>query len=170
MQPKNFPIKIYCPVPLQQRPLNEYLNIKKSFLFNLYISDFSIFYLVNLFFFNFFLFSIYNLSQFFLYFLFEHTIKVFLIIVSTLLLFQSFFIVRAYLGLFYIKKRLENCIIEYEESGWFDGQLWVKPSKILMQDRLISYHRVTPLLKKLKKTILYLLSNLAIVFLFLLIL
>ena len=26
--------KLYCPVPQEQRPLNEYLNIKNSFFFN----------------------------------------------------------------------------------------------------------------------------------------
>ena len=58
---KNFPTKIYCPVPLQQRPFNEYLNFKKSFFFDLSISKFGIFYLVNLFFFNFFLLFFYYL-------------------------------------------------------------------------------------------------------------
>ena len=167
---KNFPTKIYCPVPLQQRPFNEYLNFKKSFFFDLSISKFGIFYLVNLFFFNFFLLFFYYLSQFFLYFFFEYQIKIFLIFISIIFLFQSLLLLRTYLGLFYIKKRLENCIVEYEESGWFDGQLWVKPIKILIQDRLISYHRVIPFLKRLKKIILYLFSNIVLVFFFILLL
>ena len=167
---KNFLTKIYCPVPLQQRPFNEYLNFKKSFVFNLFISKFSIFYLANLFFFNFFLFFFYYFSQFFFNLLLEHAIKIFLVNISILFFFQTLLILRTYLGLFYIKKRLENYIIEYEESSWFDGQLWIKPIKILMQDRLISYYRVSPFLKRLKKTTLYLLSNLILVFLFLLIL
>jgi len=167
---KNFLTKIYCPVPVQQRPFNEYLNFKKSFLFDLFISKFSIFYLANLFFFNFFLFFFYYFSQFFFNLLLEHSIKIFLVNISILFFFQTLLILRTYLGLFYIKKRLENCIIEYEESSWFDGQFWIKPIKILMQDRLISYYRISPFLKRLKKTTLYLLSNLILVFLFLLIL
>ena len=43
---KNFPTKIYCPVPLQQRPFNEYLNFKKSFFVvqRVLIVDFLLFY------------------------------------------------------------------------------------------------------------------------------
>ena len=27
--------------------------------------------------------------------------------------------------------------VPYEESGWYDGQIWIKPPEILLQDRLI---------------------------------
>ena len=29
--------------------------------------------------------------------------------------------------------------VPYEESGWYDGQVWIKPPEILIQDRLNWY-------------------------------
>lgn len=67
-----------------------------------------------------------------------------------------FLFTRIHLGWSYIEKRLLNPTVEYEESGWYDGQVWVKPIKILKQDRLICSYKVYPVLKRLKKIIVYL--------------
>ena len=42
--------------------------------------------------------------------------------------------------------------VPYEESGWYDGQVWIKPPEILLQDRLIGTYEIYPGLKRLEKT------------------
>ena len=34
--------------------------------------------------------------------------------------------------------------VPYEESGWYDGQIWIKPPEILLQDRLIGTYEIYP--------------------------
>jgi hypothetical protein len=43
-----------------------------------------------------------------------------------------------------------NATITYEESGWYDGQTWIKTNEVLIQDRLIGVYEVFPILKKLQ--------------------
>ncbi|NJR76087.1 MAG: CGLD27 family protein, partial [Scytonema sp. CRU_2_7] len=47
-------------------------------------------------------------------------------------------LVRLYLGWFYISDRLFSPTVFYEESGWYDGQTWTKPEDVLNRDRLIA--------------------------------
>ncbi|KJH72373.1 CGLD27 family protein [Aliterella atlantica] len=61
-------------------------------------------------------------------------------------------LVRMYLGWSYVKSRLVNSTIFYEESGWYDGQTWTKPEEILTRDRLIVTYQVQPILHRLHKT------------------
>ena len=77
-----------------------------------------------------------------------------------------FLLSRIYWGWSYIANRLTKPIVEYEESGWYDGQIWVKPIKILKQDRLIFYYKVLPILNRVKKSIVYFLLISIIFFLF----
>ena len=39
--------------------------------------------------------------------------------------------------------------MEYEESGWYDGQIWIKPVKLKEQESLIALLEVKPILKNL---------------------
>ncbi|KAI7999689.1 hypothetical protein LOK49_LG09G02193 [Camellia lanceoleosa] len=39
----------------------------------------------------------------------------------------SLIVLRIYLGWSYVGDRLLSAVIPYEESGWYDGQMWVKP-------------------------------------------
>ncbi|WP_072016369.1 CGLD27 family protein [Neosynechococcus sphagnicola] len=61
---------------------------------------------------------------------------------STLLLILV--LLRLYLGWLYIRSRLLNPLVFYEESGWYDGQLWSKPADVLVRDRLIVSYEVQP--------------------------
>ncbi len=60
--------------------------------------------------------------------------------------------IRLYLGWIYIKNRLYNEAIFYEESGWYDGQTWLKTSEILTRDRLIVSYEIQPILKRIQIT------------------
>ncbi|CAJ2646098.1 protein CONSERVED IN THE GREEN LINEAGE AND DIATOMS 27, chloroplastic isoform X2 [Trifolium pratense] len=53
----------------------------------------------------------------------------------------SLIILRIYLGWSYVGDRLLSAVIPYEESGWYDGQMWVKPPEILARDRLLGSYK-----------------------------
>ena len=57
--------------------------------------------------------------------------------------------VRLYLGWNHIFKRLNSEKVEYEESGWYDGQIWIKPLNLKEKESLIASLEVKPILKNL---------------------
>lgn len=61
-------------------------------------------------------------------------------------------LLRLYLGWFYVRNRLTQETIVYEESGWYDGQIWTKSPEILARDRLIATYEIQPILKRLQQT------------------
>ena len=44
--------------------------------------------------------------------------------------------------------------MEYEESGWYDGQVWEKPLSWRQQDLLVARHEVRPVLERLRQGLL----------------
>ncbi|MEL7035328.1 MAG: CGLD27 family protein [Cyanobacteria bacterium J06592_8] len=66
--------------------------------------------------------------------------------------FLAFVVTQLYLGWSYVRSRLTSSSICYEESGWYDGQTWKKTPEFLAQDRLILTYEVQPLLKRLRRT------------------
>lgn len=67
-----------------------------------------------------------------------------------------FVVLRLYLGWSYIRTRLEKATIPYEESGWYDGQTWVKPQAILTRDRLVASYQLPPIFQRLRMSCLIL--------------
>ncbi|GMH06374.1 hypothetical protein Nepgr_008214 [Nepenthes gracilis] len=65
----------------------------------------------------------------------------------------SLIVLRIYLGWSYVGDRLLSAVIPYEESGWYDGQMWVKPPEVLARDRLLGSYKVKPIIKLLKQTL-----------------
>ncbi|PIN00572.1 hypothetical protein CDL12_26923 [Handroanthus impetiginosus] len=65
----------------------------------------------------------------------------------------SLIVLRIYLGWSYVGDRLLSAVIPYEESGWYDGQMWVKPPEILARDRLLGSYKVKPVIKLVKQTL-----------------
>ena len=57
--------------------------------------------------------------------------------------------IRLYLGWNHIFKRLTSEKVEYEESGWYDGQIWFKPTGLKEKESLIASLEVKPILKNL---------------------
>lgn len=66
--------------------------------------------------------------------------------------FLALILLRLYLGWWYIRSRLISPTVFYEESGWYDGQTWVKTPEFVTQDRLILTHQVQPLLYRVQQT------------------
>ncbi|KAI7743680.1 hypothetical protein M8C21_004128 [Ambrosia artemisiifolia] len=62
-------------------------------------------------------------------------------------------VVRMYLGWAYVGNRLLSATVEYEETGWYDGQVWVKTAEVLARDRLLGSFTVKPVLNRLKNTL-----------------
>ncbi|KAG0462437.1 hypothetical protein HPP92_020913 [Vanilla planifolia] len=69
------------------------------------------------------------------------------------LLLASLVVLRIYLGWSYVGDRLLSAVIPYEESGWYDGRMWVKPPEVLARDRLLGSYKVKPVIKLLKQTL-----------------
>ena len=73
-----------------------------------------------------------------------------LISLTTSLMFPILLLSRQFLSWIYIYKRLNSENIEYEESGWYDGQVWEKPIDWRSKDLLIAQYQVKPILDHLK--------------------
>nr|YP_009392501.1 hypothetical protein [Caloglossa monosticha]ARW61063.1 hypothetical protein [Caloglossa monosticha] len=142
---------INCPVPFNQQPLNEYLELKKAFLFSW--SSYKLTYYLRIVF-EIFLCSFIACGFILCYILiyFTNFFKLLIIdfLVVDLLCFLLFF--RLYLGWSYIFKRLMSATIFYEESGWYDGQIWIKTIDMLTRDRLIASCQIIPFLNRIKYT------------------
>lgn len=69
-------------------------------------------------------------------------------------------VVRMYLGWAYVGNRLLSATVEYEETGWYDGQIWVKTAEVLARDRLLGAYSVKPVLNRLKLTLVALAASL----------
>ena len=61
---------------------------------------------------------------------------------------------RQWLGWSYVNRRLTSERVEYEESGWYDGQVWEKPLSWRQQDLLVARHEVRPVLERLRQGLL----------------
>ena len=59
-------------------------------------------------------------------------------------------LVRQWLGWTTVLRRLLAERVEYEESGWYDGQVWEKPLAWREQDWLVASHQVRPILDRLQ--------------------
>nr|YP_010338344.1 hypothetical protein MW410_pgp086 [Bangia atropurpurea]UNJ18294.1 hypothetical protein [Bangia atropurpurea] len=144
-----------CPVPLDQQPVNEYNSLKDSWFFcwptlssSSYNKKITITLIVSCFLVSPILLSIFPITKLPLKFFFSEFI--------TSSLITAFILIRLYLGWSYVVKRLMSATVFYEESGWYDGQIWVKPSEILLKDRFIGLYEVFPLLNKIKNTLYFL--------------
>jgi hypothetical protein len=62
-------------------------------------------------------------------------------------------LLRQWLGWRSIHRRLVSERVEYEESGWYDGQVWEKPLSWRQQDLLVAQHQVRPMLTRLEQAL-----------------
>ena len=149
--------KIICPVPLNQRPLNEFNTIRNSWIISWPFLEKSIFYRKLTFSWLF----ITPLSLIISYgsdYLKNNIFELIFLSVTTSVAFPILILMRQWLSWVYIYKRLNSEKIEYEESGWYDGQTWEKPIRWRAKDLLIAQHQIKPILNHLKVIILLLIS------------
>lgn len=155
--------KDLCPVPRDQRPINEYLELKNRFGFSwadVQSSDFYKFslkiYIIVLLFFTLFF---YNSSLSII------SVSLYSNLIACSILF--IFYLRLYLGWHYIYNRLMKATVAYEESGWYDGQIWVKTPEFLIQDKLAGKYQVEPIVNRIKRILLIFLLTLFVTSFFL---
>ena len=136
-----------CPVPREQQPTNEFIELSKSRIFSWPKTKKSlILILIKFWIGSFALFLVISSGS--VYF------KTSLLRYILLSLFSSLSIpllisIRLYLGWNHVFKRLISEKIEYEESGWYDGQIWEKPLVLKEKESLIASIEVKPILKNL---------------------
>ena len=146
--------KIICPVPLNQRPLNEFESIRNSWIISWPFLEKNIFYRKLTFSWLFITplsLTISYGSDYLKNNIFELTIVTF----TASLFFPILLLIRQWLSWIYIYKRLNSENIEYEESGWYDGQIWEKPIDWRAKELLIAQHQVKPILNLIEKTIIF---------------
>lgn len=61
-------------------------------------------------------------------------------------------LVQLYTGWAHVGGRLRQKAVPYEESGWYDGQVWIKPDEIVSRDRLLVDYQVAPILRRIRRT------------------
>ena len=136
-----------CPVPREQQPTNEYIELSESIIFSWPKTKRSlILILVKFWVATFVLFLVISSGS--IYFktsLLKYILLSFFSSLSIPLLIS----IRLYLGWNHIFNRLISEKIEYEESGWYDGQVWEKPLALKEKESLIASIEVKPILKNL---------------------
>ena len=138
-----------CPVPKEQQPTNEYIELSNSMFFSLpksnkkytlvLLSIWAIFFLLFL-----------IISSGSVYFS-ENNFKYILISLFSSLSVPLLISIRLLLGWNHIYKRLISEKVEYEESGWYDGQIWIKPIQLKERESLIASLEVKPILNKISQ-------------------
>ncbi len=136
-----------CPVPRDQQPTNEFIELSKSSIFSwpktkkslitalikFWVGSFIIFLVIS------------SGSIYFKTSLLKYILLSFFSSLSIPLLIS----IRLYLGWNHVFKRLTSERVEYEESGWYDGQVWIKPLVLKEKESLIASKEVKPILKNL---------------------
>lgn len=141
----------HCPVPFEQQPLNEYQELKESWFFS-WATIALPQYVRTLLWIWFWSWTIAGPIAAASFPPAKHPAQFALTGTAGASLFLSLVLVRLYLGWTYIQSRLFNATVFYEESGWYDGQLWAKPPEMLAQDRLVVTYQIQPILKRLTRT------------------
>ena len=136
-----------CPVPRDQQPTNEYIELSKSIIFSWPKSKKSLIIVLTKFWIGtFVLFLVISSGS--VYFK-ASTIKYILISFFSSLSVPLLISIKLYIGWNHVFKRLNSEKVEYEESGWYDGQVWIKPLVLKEKESLIASIEVKPILKNL---------------------
>lgn len=142
---------IACPVPHEQRPLEEYRQLSDSWFFawpsesqNQLNQALLISWLVVL--------PACLLVASGSWALREHPFRLLMAGAVASLVLPLLLLVRQWLGWTFIYKRLLSEKVEYEESGWYDFQIWEKPLAWREQDVLVAHHQVRPILSRLVRS------------------
>ena len=136
-----------CPVPKDQQPTNEFIELSKSKVFSWPKTKKSLsLVLIKFWIGGFLLFIIISSGSVF----FKTSIlKYILLSFFSSLSIPILILLRLYLGWNHVFKRLTSEKVEYEESGWYDGQVWLKPVVLKEKESLIASIEVKPILKNL---------------------
>ena len=140
-----------CPVPIDQIPIKEFEKLSNSIFFKWPIVSKFNFYR-KLFYGWLILFPITIIILSASIQVINSPIKLFLSTSIWSLIAPLILIIRHLLSWSYIYKRLKSENIEYEESGWYDGQIWEKTIEMREKDILTAQHDLKPIIYILKES------------------
>ena len=139
---------VSCPVPPEQRPLEEFLQLTESWFFSWPAGDVPrlkrsllISWLLML--------PVCTLVASGSWTLKADPPRLVVAGAVAALVLPLLLLMRQWLGWTYVMKRLLAENVEYEESGWYDGQIWEKPLFLKEKESLIASIEVKPILKNL---------------------
>ena len=136
-----------CPVPRDQQPTNEFIELSKSNIFSWPKTKKTLISVLIKFWISaFFLFLVISSGS--IYFK-TSLLKYLLLSFFSSLSIPILISIRLYLGWNHVFKRLTSEKVEYEESGWYDGQVWIKPLVLKEKESLIASVEVKPILNNL---------------------
>jgi len=136
-----------CPVPREQQPTNEFIELSKSIIFSWPKTKKSLILILLKFWVGTFVFFLF-ISSGSIYFK-TSLLKYILLSLLSSLSIPLLISIRLYLGWNHVFNRLTSEKVEYEESGWYDGQVWIKPLVLKEKESLIASIEVKPILKNL---------------------
>ncbi len=136
-----------CPVPKEQQPTNEFIELSKSSIFSWPKTKKSlILALIKSWVPAFILFLIISSGS--IYFK-TSILKYIILSFFTSLVIPLLISIRLFLGWNHVFKRLTSERVEYEESGWYDGKVCIKQLVLKERESLIASNEVKPILKNL---------------------
>ena len=153
----NIKIFLLCPVPEEQKPINEYIGLKESFITGWTTLSKKSYEkkIVNTFLMYFCITCCIQFSQFKgTYYILEWILENFW---WTTLFFSLFFLVLLSRWV-EIEKRFYEARLFYEEASWYDGQIWEKPLAVIKNDNLIRNQKIKPIVERIKKSLLQMLG------------
>ena len=136
-----------CPVPREQQPTNEFIELSKSIIFSWPKTKKSLLLvLIKFWVVAFILFIVISSGS--IYFK-TSTLKYILLSLFSSLSIPLLISLRLFIGWNHVFQRLNSERVEYEESGWYDGQVWIKPLVLKEKESLIATNEVKPILKNI---------------------
>lgn len=145
----------FCPVPQEQQPTQEYKQLQDSWFFSWGLLEFTD-YIKKLLWVSLGALIITAPIAATSFLPTKYPIKFALCSSWGIVFFLSLVLFQLYFGWLHVKTRLYKDRISYEESGWYDGQIWVKPESMLTRDRLVVNYEIQPILDRIKKTFTFL--------------
>ena len=147
----------FCPVPKEQQPINEYQELQNSGFFS-WAKLTTAQYIIKLIWVGIWSSIVtaplaeasFSISKF--------PIQFIICTVTGSLIFITLAALRLYIGWIHVKNRLSSETVFYEESGWYDGQTWIKTPEILARDQLLVSYEIQPIIKRIQYTFLTILG------------
>lgn len=143
----------FCPVPKEQQPINEYQELQDSWFFGWVKLDLAK-YISKLVWVGIWSTIVTAPLAAASFPIAKYPLQCSLWAIGGSLVFVALAAIRLYVGWLHIKNRLYDESIFYEESGWYDGQTWLKTPEILTRDRLLVSYEIQPILQRIQRTFL----------------
>ncbi|MGD1928441.1 MAG: CGLD27 family protein [Leptolyngbyaceae cyanobacterium] len=145
-------IKSRCPVPPEQLPINQYEDVRDSWFYGWggrslkgYLKPVVVLWILSWLVTGPIVGASYGPSR--------YPLPFGLLAAAAALILPGLALAQLYVGWFHVGQRLQQAAVFYEESGWYDGQMWQKPEDILNRDRLIMDYQVKPVLQRVRNTL-----------------